>query len=94
MSKEKVDYFKSRQIRTVGELRQALNYFTDETKLQVFGADIGGYDVSYHNVLSIDVDEYIDGTPMISFTHDEAEMWQAKNDGELTNEEYDSIELS
>lgn len=82
----KYEEFKSRKVSTVGELIEKLQTFPPSTKLDIPGGDCGGYDIC-----NKPYGEVYENEKGVTICHMEYEMYESKQKGEITYEEYKEL---
>ena len=80
--------FQNRKILTVSKLIEKLKELPQDATLKSEGGDIGGYDVSSANYIDINYDNK---NNIVSFSHMEYEMYEAKEKGLITYEQFEEL---
>ena len=84
----KYEEFKNRKILTIAQLIEKLKQLPEDATLQSEGGDIGGYDVSTANYIDINYDKE---NNIVSFSHMEYEMYESKQKGFITYEQFKEL---
>ena len=83
---EKKEYYKSQQIKTIGELKEKLKDIPDHYRITSSDTDIGGYDTSQQKHITMTMKKN-----RVLFGHLERKAWDDYEKGNITYREFNSL---